>query len=286
MLELLYATGVRVSELIALNTGDVDLKRNNVRCAGKNSRVRVIPIDRHIAQIVKEYIDIVRPELLNNKQNRADREMPDNKKLVQQIEQALLAVDQIEAERLIGTLTDKEPIEIVESIIVPAMEAVGQGWEAGTVALSQIYMSARICEKMVDQINLTHEPLRQPQPTMAIAVLEDYHMLGKRIIHSVMRGAGYQIEDLGRVDADELVDIIEERQFEVVLISTLMLRSALRVSYLRELIEHRNLQTTLIVGGAPFRFDANLWKEVGADATATGATELLPLISQLVRRAA
>jgi len=66
MLELLYATGLRASELMALNIADIDWKAGNVRCFGRNSRVRVIPIDHHITQMIREYIDNVRPELLSN----------------------------------------------------------------------------------------------------------------------------------------------------------------------------------------------------------------------------
>ncbi len=212
--------------------------------------------------------------------------MSEYSQLAQQMERALLSVDQLAAEQVVDSLREARPLEIVEGVIVPAMEAVGSGWEEGSVALSQVYMSARICEKLVDTITLSHEALRKPQPNMAIVVLEDYHMLGKRIIHSVMRGAGYAVDDLGRKDADSLVDAIEEQKIEIILISTLMLRSALRVGYLKESLDKRGLNTTIIVGGAPFRFDSNLWKEVGADATATGASGLLPLINQLVRTAA
>ena len=71
MLELLYATGLRASELMALNVGDIDLKTGKVRCAGRNSRDRVIPIDRYIAEVIKKYIDVVRLELLNNEKETA-----------------------------------------------------------------------------------------------------------------------------------------------------------------------------------------------------------------------
>jgi integrase/recombinase XerD len=66
MLELLYATGLRASELMALNVEDINLKAGNVRCSGRNSRVRVVPIDQYVAQVVREYINDVRPELLND----------------------------------------------------------------------------------------------------------------------------------------------------------------------------------------------------------------------------
>jgi integrase/recombinase XerD len=71
MLELLYATGLRASELMALNTRDIDLKKNTVRCSGSGSRARVILIDSAVARLVKEYIDIVRPELLTDEKEVA-----------------------------------------------------------------------------------------------------------------------------------------------------------------------------------------------------------------------
>ena len=71
MLELLYATGLRATELMALNVEDIDLKAGNVRCSGRNSRVRVVPIDQHVAQVVREYIDVVRPDLLSNEEEVA-----------------------------------------------------------------------------------------------------------------------------------------------------------------------------------------------------------------------
>jgi len=71
MLELLYATGLRASELMALNTRDIDLKKNTVRCLGSGTRARVIPIDPSVTRLVKEYVDIVRPELLNDEKETA-----------------------------------------------------------------------------------------------------------------------------------------------------------------------------------------------------------------------
>lgn len=71
MLELLYATGLRASELIALNVADINLKTNNVRCASRNSKVRVVPIDQYIAQVVGEYIRESRPKLINNERETA-----------------------------------------------------------------------------------------------------------------------------------------------------------------------------------------------------------------------
>jgi integrase/recombinase XerD len=61
MLELLYASGMRVSELISLNLGDVDISNCFVRCFGKGSKERMVPIYPQAAKIVDEYIKEVRP---------------------------------------------------------------------------------------------------------------------------------------------------------------------------------------------------------------------------------
>ena len=68
MIELLYAGGMRVSELISLNTGDVNLEAAFVRCFGKGSKERIIPIHQKAVEAVKEYLADSRPKLLQDQQ--------------------------------------------------------------------------------------------------------------------------------------------------------------------------------------------------------------------------
>jgi len=62
MLELLYATGMRVSELVALNLDDVNLEAEYVRCSGR-SKERQLPISTSTVTALEEYLDISRPQL-------------------------------------------------------------------------------------------------------------------------------------------------------------------------------------------------------------------------------
>lgn len=71
MLELLYATGMRVSELVSLNMGDVNLEVGYVRCLGKGSKERVIPVYDHAVQAVKEYAAEARTQLLRDLDEKA-----------------------------------------------------------------------------------------------------------------------------------------------------------------------------------------------------------------------
>ena len=63
MLELLYATGIRVSELINLNYDDVSLSGGFIRCAG-NGKVRIIPLYPEALQAMSDYMEDIRPKMI------------------------------------------------------------------------------------------------------------------------------------------------------------------------------------------------------------------------------
>lgn len=67
MLELLYATGIRISELISLNTGDVHITMGFVRCIGKGNKERIIPIGKSAIGAVQKYLDEGRPSFVSKK---------------------------------------------------------------------------------------------------------------------------------------------------------------------------------------------------------------------------
>ncbi len=64
ILELFYASGLRVSELCGLTAGDVNLNIGYVRCLGKGRRERVVPVGRKAQDALEAYLDHLRPKLL------------------------------------------------------------------------------------------------------------------------------------------------------------------------------------------------------------------------------
>ncbi|MBS4194559.1 site-specific tyrosine recombinase XerD [Lederbergia citri] len=71
MMELLYATGIRVSELINLDMENVHLTMGFVRCIGKGNKERIIPIGKMAQSVIEQYIKESRPKLKNPK-NRTE----------------------------------------------------------------------------------------------------------------------------------------------------------------------------------------------------------------------
>jgi methanogenic corrinoid protein MtbC1 len=203
--------------------------------------------------------------------------------MVAALEEALLSLDRLSAKDILtAAATPGQPTQALEHLMVQTLERIGAGWEAGRVALSQVYMSGRICEELLEELLPPEPPRCRPHPPLALAVLEDYHLLGKRLVQSVVRAAGLALLDYGRMEVDGLVSRVQEDRVEILLVSTLMLASALRVRDLRRRLNEAGLKVQLIVGGAPFRFDERLWREVGADAMARQAAEALEIINGLL----
>lgn len=199
--------------------------------------------------------------------------------LTHQLRDALESLDRARAEILIRqAIGCRPPIEVVESLIVPVLERLGEGWSDGTVALSQIYMSGRICEDIVGRLLPAVASTRTKQPRHAIVVLSDYHLLGKRIVLSVLRASGFNTLDYGRMEVEPLVERVLADGVDVLLVSVLMLPAALKVKTLREALEARGARVRIAVGGAPFVFDPELWQEVGADVMGRNAADAVAIV--------
>ena len=170
----------------------------------------------------------------------------------------------------------------LEAMTIDALEQIGLGWESGKYSLAQVYMSGVICEELVDRYLPRVDVKRQNVPKIAIGVLLDHHALGKRIVYSMVRASGFEIIDFGAgLSVEELVEKTLSEQIEVLLISTLMLPSALKVKQVKELLNGTGASAKIVVGGAPFRLDETLWKTVNADAYGKTASDIIPIIEQM-----
>lgn len=173
-------------------------------------------------------------------------------------------------------------VRLADEVIAPALSAIGEGWETGAVALSQVYMAGRILEQSLEGLLPGGPAVRKPG-VIGIAVLEDHHVLGKRIIHAVLGCAGYDVHDLGAgLTAEEIVDRAVAARVDLLLVSVLMFDKALRVPRIRELLFERGVRDIrIVVGGAPFVHDPLLWRRVGADDWGRSAADALRVAARM-----
>jgi methanogenic corrinoid protein MtbC1 len=105
--------------------------------------------------------------------------------------------------------------------------------------------------------------------------------LGKRIVYSTLRASGIELMDLGGgLSVNKLAKIVREEDIKILLVSVLMLPSALHIKDLRDQLS--DLDVKIIVGGAPFRFDDKLWTEIGADYYGKDSAEALEIVHKLM----
>lgn len=202
---------------------------------------------------------------------------------LEQFEIALLSVDRIKAKEIFSQyLSTLDIIKGVQELITPSLESIGAKWSIGEISLAQVYMSGRITEELVDLVCNDAAKEEETQAVIGITTLNDYHLLGKRIVYSALRSGGYSLIDFGRQEVDNLVELVEENNIRILLVSVLMLNSALLVKELKSRLIQQGLDTKLIVGGAPFRIDPELWKQVDADASGANASDAIRLVREFV----
>jgi len=198
---------------------------------------------------------------------------------------ALLAMDRVAANRILAEASRAgTPHAAIDSIVVPALEGLGEGWNNGSVSLAQVYMGGRICEEAVESILPAAAPATGR--TCAVVTLDDYHTLGKRIVLSGLRAAGMHVLDYGRMTVDQLVLRVAEDRIAALFVSVLMLPSALRVQALMSALRQQQIEVRVVVGGAPFRLDEQLWRDVGADAMGLSASDAVRIARELQEGAA
>ncbi|WP_342304556.1 cobalamin-dependent protein [Methanolobus sp. ZRKC5] len=191
-----------------------------------------------------------------------------------ELENALLSLNRVAAGNIVKKeFTGDNAFELIQELIAPTLEKIGAMWASGEIALSQEYMASKICEEIMESILPAESPDRKDMPIIGITTLGDEHMLGKRIVSSFLKANGFNMHDYGDMGPEKVARKVKEDGIEVLMVSTLMLNLALNIKNLRYIFDREGIKAKIIVGGAPFLFDRQLWKEVGADAMAVDATE-------------
>jgi len=200
-------------------------------------------------------------------------------------EKALINYNKLEVNKiLLHFLAEKNGIDFIDEYIVKSLTSIGDKWEKGEVALSQVYMSSRLCEDIAISILAEKNfPIKNARP-IAIVTLEEYHTLGKKIVGAVVRSSGFDLIDYGSIsEPEEIIKRVTEDRIKILMISVLMYHSALKIKNISKMLHEKDPSVKILVGGAPFLMDSTLWKEVGADEMGQSAADNIAIIDRWMK---
>ena len=183
------------------------------------------------------------------------------------------------------------PEEIVFEVVIPAVEEMMSNITKDPDAnLAQHFMTAQIAADVTEKM-LTR--FKHPPESIGRVVIGtahgDLHSLGKRIVMGCLKALMVDIVDLGvNVPAEKFVDAAVEQDAQVIAVSAMMVHSATGENgprKIRQLLRERGLESgiRLVVGGAPYRFDNELYKTVGADGWAADGVNAGKVVIDLIR---
>ncbi len=157
-----------------------------------------------------------------------------------------------ETQRLLET---QEPLEIVNTFIIPALDAVGDAFETGECFLPHLIFAAETAKKAFEAIKekMTASGRTQvSRGTIILATVEgDVHDIGKNIVKVVLENYGYTMIDLGKdVKAEVIVDAIATGDVKLVGLSALMTTTVRNMETIINSIKEKYPQTKIMVGGA------------------------------------
>lgn len=185
------------------------------------------------------------------------------------------------------------PEDVVFKLVIPAVEAMMARIETDPDSnLAQHFMTAQIAadvtERMLDKFSQPPEIIGR---VIIGAAYGDLHSLGKRIVIGCLKSLMVEVIDLGtNVRAEQFVEAAINEGAQVIAVSAMMVHTAIGDNgalKVRELLKTRGLEKTIkiAVGGAPYRFDPQLYLKAGADAWAPDGVTAAKVIVQLIREA-
>lgn len=188
-------------------------------------------------------------------------------------------------EKLLAT---RQPVEIIDNCIVPALDNVGKDFEKGKKFLPQLLLSAETVSNSFSKIKEAMENSGQAQEskgTVVIAtVFGDIHDIGKNIVKAMLENYGYEVIDLGKnVPAEEIVETVISRDIKLVGLSALMTTTVANmeetIKQLHKALEENSKECKIVVGGAVLTEDYA--ERIGADYYSKDAMQTVAIAKEI-----
>jgi methanogenic corrinoid protein MtbC1 len=183
--------------------------------------------------------------------------------------------------------------DVIFNILEPLLVEWGKLWMQGKLSLAHGYLSGKVAEELFMHASSNKEFITAKQQNKGTVVLgnteDDFHPLGRKLVHIFSQASGWNIIDLGNdVPAETFVEKAIEHNASIIAVSAMMFTTAKNIEKIRKELDTQSLtgKIQLAVGGAVFKLRPGLVADVGGDGTANNAIEAPALFDSLLLKCA
>lgn len=206
---------------------------------------------------------------------------------------ALTRGDRRTAERLVDTALDRGAHlrELYLDMIQPAMREIGRLWQENCLTVAEEHLATAITQAAMGRaFERVYRWFDRRTPTLIAACADDErHQMGLRMLCDLLELEGWDTTYLGAsVPVESLVDMVEKRRPDVVALSAAIAPHLPRVRSAIAAIHASNVSPAplIVIGGRAIGGDTELATRLGADLTASDASEAVAMLQQRFARSA
>lgn len=155
----------------------------------------------------------------------------------------------------VALVKTKEPLEIINTYLIPALDTVGKGFEKGTVFLPQLLMSADAAKSsfavLKEELEKNGGEEKEKEKVILATVKGDIHDIGKNIVKVLLENYSFEVIDLGKdVAPERIVETVLEKEVRLVGLSALMTTTVVSMEETIRQLREKAPDCKVMVGGA------------------------------------
>lgn len=182
----------------------------------------------------------------------------------------------------------REAADILDELLLPAINKVGELFDKGKYFLPQLIASAEAMKLAIEYLEpfLAKGQASEEMPVVVIATVQgDIHDIGKNLVALMLKNYGFQVIDLGKdVPREVIVEEAVRRNAKIIALSALMTTTMQEMKRVVDYVREKKISAKIMIGGAVITEDYA--KEIGADGYSKDAAEAVRVAKQLLAQTA
>jgi 5-methyltetrahydrofolate--homocysteine methyltransferase len=161
---------------------------------------------------------------------------------------------------------NESALRILNQILLPAMQMVGEKFGSGELILPFVLQSAEVMKAAVDHLEqyLSRGQAASKGRVVLATVYGDVHDIGKNLVKTILANNGYEVIDLGKqVPAEQIIQAAIEQKADAIGLSALLVSTSQQMAQIAAELQRKNLTIPLLIGGAAINPEFAARIEVG-----------------------